>query len=83
MEGEWLLVNGMQEVKGSCLLRSTTPPPVRRARCVPVAPPGSNRLAAKLQVSAPMRGGAVGPSQGGSAGSNPVGATIDHQSNTV
>jgi hypothetical protein len=42
-----------------------------------------HRLAAKLQVSMPTREGAAGPSQGGSAGSNPVGATNHHQHNTA
>ena len=45
----------------------------------PAARTGAYGLAAKLQVSRPTGGGATGPSQGGSAGSNPVGATTEHQ----
>ena len=41
------------------------------------------RLEAKLQVSRPTRQRAPAPSQGGSAGSNPVGATTDHQHNSA
>ena len=44
---------------------------------------GDRELAVKLQVSRPTRDRAPGPSQGGSAGSNPVGATIHHQHNTA
>src|SRR6266545_2695769 len=65
----------MQEVRGSCLFSSTTPSRARCARGVPAALTGDRGLAAKLQVSRPMRDRAPGPSQGGSAGSNPVGAT--------
>jgi hypothetical protein len=42
---------------------------------VPAAWTGAYGLAAKLQVSRPMRWWAAGPSQGGSAGGNPVAAT--------
>jgi hypothetical protein len=40
---------------------------------------GDRELAVKLQVSRPTRQLGYDPSQGGSAGSNPVGATIHHQ----
>ena len=40
---------------------------------------GDRRLAAKLHVNRLMRQLGPAPSQGGSAGSNPVGATIGHQ----
>jgi hypothetical protein len=68
-------IDSMQEVRGSCLLSSTTRSRVRCARCVPAALTGDRGLTAKLQVSRPTRDRAPGPSQGGSAGSNPVGAT--------
>jgi hypothetical protein len=76
-------IDGMQEVRGSRLLSSTTRSRVRCARCVPAALTGDRGLAAKLQVSRLTRDRALGPSQGGSAGSNPVGATIHHQHNTA
>ena len=63
-------------VRASWPLSPTTPSRVRCARCVPAASTGDRGLAAKLQVSRPTRDQAAGPSQGGSAGSNPVGATI-------
>jgi hypothetical protein len=44
---------------------------------------GDRELAVKLQVSRPTRDRAPGPSQGGSAGSNPVGATNHHQHNQL
>jgi hypothetical protein len=47
----------------------------RCARCVPAASTGDHGLAAKLHVSKPTCEVAPAPSQGGSAGSNPVGAT--------
>ena len=62
-------------VRGSCLLSSITRS--RGALC-PMrarALAGDRELAVKLQVSRPARQRAPAPSQGGSAGSNPVGAT--------
>jgi hypothetical protein len=56
-------------------LSSTTPYAVRCAPSVPAAHTGDHRLASNLQVSRPACEGAPAPSQGGSAGSNPVGAT--------
>src|SRR5215217_3995922 len=49
-------------------------------RLTPRPSTGGHRPAAKLQVSRPTRQLGYDPSQGGSAGSNPVGATtvIDH-----
>lgn len=44
---------------------------------------GGHRLAAKLPVTRPTRGGATGPSQGGSAGFEPVGATTEGHHNTA
>jgi hypothetical protein len=76
-------IDGMQEVRGSRLLSSTTRSRVRCARCVPAALTGDRGLAVKLQVSWPTRDRAPGPSQGGSAGSNPVGATIQHRCPTA
>jgi hypothetical protein len=52
-----------------------SPSRVRCARCVPAAWTGAYALAANLQISRPARQRAPAPSQGGSAGSNPVGAT--------
>jgi hypothetical protein len=46
-------------------------------------PDKNRRQAAKLQVSRATRQRAPAPSQGGSAGSNPVGATNHHQHNTA
>jgi hypothetical protein len=56
---------------------------VRCAPCVPAAGTGAYGLSAKLQVRRPTRQLAPAPSQGGSAGSNPVGATTEHQHNTA
>jgi hypothetical protein len=50
---------------------------------VPAAWTGTHGLAAKLQVIRPTCEGAPGPSRGGRAGSNPVGATTEHQYNTA
>jgi len=47
----------------------------RCARCVPAALTVDHGPTAKLHVSTPACERAAGPSQGGSAGSNPVGAT--------
>jgi hypothetical protein len=68
-------IDGIQGVRGSCLLSFTTP--CRGALCPMRARglDGGHRLAAKLQVSRPTRQPVPDPSQGGSAGSNPVGAT--------
>jgi hypothetical protein len=53
------------------------------AQCVPAAVTGGYGPAAKLHVSGPTRQRGYAPSQGGSAGSNPVGATNQHQHNTA
>src|SRR5215211_6482820 len=73
-------IDGMQALRLSYLRSSIIPSRVRCARCVPAASTGGHRPAAKLQVSRPTRQLGYDPSQGGSAGSNPVGATtvIDH-----
>ena len=62
---------------------STTQSRVRCARCVPATSTGGHRFAAKLHVSGPTGEEATAPSQGGSAGSNPVGATNGYQYNTA
>jgi hypothetical protein len=75
--------HGMQEVRGSCLPQLHDS--ILGALC-PMRARGldrGHRLAAKLHVSGPTGGEASAPSQGGSAGSNPVGATIGHHYNTV
>ena len=46
-------------------------------------PDRNRRQVANLHVSGATRQRAPAPSQGGSAGSNPVGATIHHQPNTA
>ena len=46
-------------------------------------PDRDRRQVAKLQISPSGRQLAPAPSQGGSAGSNPVGATTEHQHNTA
>jgi hypothetical protein len=46
-------------------------------------PDRDRRQVAKLQVSGPACQLGYDPSQGGSAGSNPVGATSKHQHNTA
>jgi hypothetical protein len=76
----WCGWHGMQGVRGSNPLSSTAPFRVRCARCVPAALTGGRGLAAKPQVSRPTRDRAPGPSQGGSAGSNPVGGYYPHTS---
>jgi len=76
-------IDGMQALRLSYLRSSIIPSRVRCARCVPEASTGGHRPAAKLQVSRPTRQLGYDPSQGGSAGSNPVGATIQHQHNTA
>jgi hypothetical protein len=76
-------IDGMQALRGSYLRSSIIPSRVRCDRCVPETSAGGHRLEAKLQVSRPTGPLAPGPSQGGSAGSNPVGATTEYQHNTT
>jgi hypothetical protein len=66
-----------------CLLGSTAPSRVCCAPCVSEPLTRDHGPMAKLQVSRPMRWWATPPSQGGSAGSNPVGATTEHQHNAA
>ena len=63
---------------------ASSAPPISGTLC-PMRARGvdwDHRLAANLHVSRPTRSLAPAPSQGGSAGSNPVGAT-NHQHNTA
>jgi hypothetical protein len=75
----WRRWHGMQGVR--CFM----PPQLhhshrsRCGRCVPAASTGVTGLAAKLEVSKPTHQRVCAPSQGGSAGSNPVGVTNQHQ----